>query len=124
MTQPSPFDVLGLPPTLDVAVIKRAYFAAVAASPPHGDPERFRRVREAYETLKANEGRAAAFLRAPGASLGARLEALEGRVAELARAANAARDEAERAREFTAWAASSSLAEAIRRCGDSGDGTP
>jgi curved DNA-binding protein CbpA len=112
----SPFDVLGLAPTLDAGAIKRAYFAAVTRTPPHGDAEAFRRVREAYETLASADGRAASFLRSPAASLGPRLEALEARVAEAARAAAAKREETGRARTFAAWASETSLADAVRSC--------
>ena len=46
-----PFAELRLTPTLDLAAIKRAYFAALKRSPPHADPEGFKRVRTAYEDL-------------------------------------------------------------------------
>ena len=60
-----PYAILGLAPTLDAGKIKRAYFAAIAKSPPHVDAEAFRRVRQAYETLLAEDRRARAFLAAP-----------------------------------------------------------
>ena len=47
----TPFAVLGIAPTLDVSVVKRAWFAALAAHPPQSDPRGFRKVRDAYEAL-------------------------------------------------------------------------
>src|SRR5439155_9465721 len=47
----SPFQVLGIAPTLDLGAVKRAYFAALTRHPPHADPEGFRRLRAAYEPL-------------------------------------------------------------------------
>lgn len=47
----NPFTVLGTAPTLDAAVVKRAWFAALQRHPPHSDPEGFRRIRDAYEAL-------------------------------------------------------------------------
>lgn len=47
----SPFGILGIKPTLDVAAIKRAYFALLPKYPPHQDQEGFKRVRGAYEAL-------------------------------------------------------------------------
>jgi hypothetical protein len=60
-----PFEVLGIEPTLDVAAIRRAYFRAVTAHPPHADAKAFRRVRDAYERLATPAAAAAAFLAAP-----------------------------------------------------------
>lgn len=57
----SPFAVLGIAPTLDLAAIKRAYFALLAKHPPHRDQEGFRRIRAAYEAL-GSFGEAAAFV--------------------------------------------------------------
>lgn len=61
----NPFSVLGIAPTLDQHAIKIAYFRALAASPPHSDPEGFRRLRQAYERLSVPEERASAWLCAP-----------------------------------------------------------
>jgi hypothetical protein len=61
----SPFAVLQIAPTADVAAVKRAYFSALARHPPHADPDAFRRVRTAYETLMAPGGLAAAIALAP-----------------------------------------------------------
>ena len=61
----SPFVVLSIAPTTDVAAIERAYFAALGRHPPHADPEGFRRLRGAYETLMSPDGLRAAVARAP-----------------------------------------------------------
>ena len=47
----SPFAVLGIRPTLDLAAIKRAYFELLTKHPPHKDQEAFKRIRSAYEAL-------------------------------------------------------------------------
>jgi hypothetical protein len=60
-----PFSVLGIAPTLEVAAVKRAYFAALARHPPHRDREGFQRLRAAYEALMAPEGLAAAYAASP-----------------------------------------------------------
>lgn len=65
MAEPSPFAVLALAPTLDGAQVKRAYFAALARHPPHGDPAGFQRVRAAYELLSRPGGLQAAYASAP-----------------------------------------------------------
>lgn len=62
------FAVLALSPTLDAGAIKRAYFSALAKTPPHVDPEGFRRLRQAYEQLSDPAQRTLAFLRAPADS--------------------------------------------------------
>ena len=61
----SPYGVLGIAPTLDPRVVKRAWFAALGQHPPHSDPDGFRRIRAAYEALTAPGGMAAAFVAAP-----------------------------------------------------------
>ncbi len=65
MDAPNPFDVLGIGATFDLQVIKRAYFAAIAKTPPHVDPAKFRQTRDAYELLLSDETRVLAFLRVP-----------------------------------------------------------
>ena len=55
MREASPFAVLGIAPTRDRATIKRAYFGLLPRHPPHSDPEGFRRLRGAYETLLGPE---------------------------------------------------------------------
>jgi curved DNA-binding protein CbpA len=61
----SPFAVLDIAPTRDAAAIKRAYFTALAAHPPHRDPDGFKRIRSAYEALGAPGGAWAALLAEP-----------------------------------------------------------
>jgi hypothetical protein len=71
-----PFRELGLAPTLDSAVVKRNYFKLVQAmGGPQRDPERFRRVRSAYDELSRPGGLSAAFMSAP--------IAIEGRLATM-----------------------------------------
>ncbi|MDY7229685.1 J domain-containing protein [Hyalangium rubrum] len=66
MTLPDePFAVLSMTPTLDLSLVKRAYFAALARHPPHQDPKEFQRVRGAYEALTRPGGLAAAYLASP-----------------------------------------------------------
>jgi hypothetical protein len=62
MTPHEPFAVLGLAPTLDMAIVKRAYFDALARHPPHQDPAGFQQVRGAYEALTRPGALAAAYL--------------------------------------------------------------
>lgn len=65
MSERSPFDALGIPATLDLQTIKRAYFSAIAKTPPHADPAKFRQIRDSYESLLSDEKRVLAFLRQP-----------------------------------------------------------
>ena len=60
----TPFSILEIEPTLDVAAVKRAYFRQLTLHPPHKDSEGFRCVRAAYEVLKQPSGLAAAYLEA------------------------------------------------------------
>ncbi len=59
------FKALGVAPTLDLGEIKRAYFELLKTCPPHLDPERFSRLRRAYEPLSTPAGLAAAYFSAP-----------------------------------------------------------
>lgn len=61
----SPFELLGIPPTLDPAEVKKGYFVALSRHPPHADPEGFRRVRSAYEALSRPGGLVTAYLAVP-----------------------------------------------------------
>jgi len=63
-SEQEPFSVLGIEPTLDASRVKRAYFEAVARTPPHRDAEAFRRVRTAYEALGRAGALEAAYLAA------------------------------------------------------------
>lgn len=98
-----PFSILGIAPTLDLGAIKRGYFAALAKSPPHADPEGFRRVRTAYEQLQSARARTLAYLRTPidEAEELARFEAQWGaRIEEHSRATRARREGARRVERF------------------------
>jgi hypothetical protein len=64
-----PFEGLGIAPTLDAAQVKRAYFALLRLHPPHADPEGFRRIRAAYETLTAPGALGLAYATAPVAAV-------------------------------------------------------
>src|SRR5260370_37637649 len=59
------FKALGVAPTLDLGAIKRAYFELLKTCPPHLDPERFSRLRHAYEPLSTPAGLAAAYFSTP-----------------------------------------------------------
>jgi hypothetical protein len=59
------FAALGIEPTLDPLSVKRAYFAAVAQTPPYRDALAFGRIRSAYEALMQPGGLEAAYLLAP-----------------------------------------------------------
>ncbi len=65
MADVDPFKTLGIDPTLDSARVKHAYFALLRLHPPHADPEGFRRVRAAYETLTAPGALGLAYATAP-----------------------------------------------------------
>lgn len=54
-----PYAVLGLAPTATAAEIKAAYFARVRTHPPERDPEMFKRIRAAYESLRDPDKRRA-----------------------------------------------------------------
>ena len=117
-SEQDPFAVLGIEPTLDSARVKRAYFEAVARTPPHRDAETFRRVRAAYEALGRAGGLQTAYLSAP-IDLAHELAPLRERYAV---ALAQARDEVSRQREreqrvttFVDAASSSTLAVFIAR---------
>jgi curved DNA-binding protein CbpA len=54
----NPYKVLGIEREASEAEIKRAYFSLVREHPPERDPEGFKRIRAAYEQLKASKDRA------------------------------------------------------------------
>ncbi len=58
-----PYAVLGLSATATSAEIKGAYFALVRAHPPERDPETFKRVRAAYESVRDPAARVEADMR-------------------------------------------------------------
>ena len=105
----NPFAMLGIAPTLDPALVKRAYFTALAAYPPHRDPDGFARVRAAYELLSARGSLAAAYLASP-----LDLEAELSRYRERFDAALASAREARRA-EVAAAAEAERFAESLSR---------
>jgi|YNPNPStandDraft_1061719.scaffolds.fasta_scaffold88213_2 curved DNA-binding protein CbpA len=53
----NPYQVLGVDPNATEAEIKKAYFQLVRKHTPERDPERFKRIREAYEQLRSAEAR-------------------------------------------------------------------
>lgn len=61
----NPFLVLQISPTLDLAVVKRAYYTQLAKHPPHKDPEGFRRLRAAHDRLLQPHAMAAEYLACP-----------------------------------------------------------
>jgi len=48
-----PYEVLGVSCNASAAEIKQAYFALVREHPPERDPQTFKRIRAAYERLRA-----------------------------------------------------------------------
>lgn len=54
-----PYSELGIARTATAAEIKQAYFALVRAYPPEREPQRFKRIRAAYEQLRDTERRIA-----------------------------------------------------------------
>ena len=60
--EPTPWDILGLPPEAGDAEIRAAYLAKVKEHPPDRMPEEFERVRDAYDVLRDPRRRAEALL--------------------------------------------------------------
>jgi curved DNA-binding protein CbpA len=116
----SPFAILGISPTLDLGLIKRAYFTALAKHPPHSDPDGFKQIRVAYEALGSREEAADQVLRC-AIDVEAELAVLcERHDAALASAGQAnAADSAEAARivRFTEGVARLSFEEALAAFG-------
>ena len=54
----NPYKTLGVNRTATESEIKRAYFGLVREHPPERDPEGFKRIRAAYEKLRASAARA------------------------------------------------------------------
>jgi curved DNA-binding protein CbpA len=54
----NPYKVLGVERTATEAEIKQAYFRLIREHPPERDPEGFKRIRAAYEKLRAGGERA------------------------------------------------------------------
>jgi len=55
----NPYTVLGVDRKAGMGDIKRAYFKLVRDFPPEDEPEKFQKIRAAYEQLKSPESRAA-----------------------------------------------------------------
>ncbi len=66
-----PYDVLGLEPGASRDEVTRAYRKLVRRYPPELEPERFARVRRAYELLSSLEHRMAEVRKDPSAALAA-----------------------------------------------------
>ena len=66
-----PYDVLGLEPGANGDEITRAYRKLVRRYPPELNPERFARIRQAYELLSSLEHRMAEARKDPPAALAA-----------------------------------------------------
>lgn len=79
------FAALGIAPTLDLALVKRAYFERLKTCPPHLDPAGFSALRTAYEPLSTAAGLAGAFVAAP-ADVGAAYTRRRAEVEEAIRA--------------------------------------
>ncbi|KFE62426.1 J domain-containing protein [Hyalangium minutum] len=123
-TSEDPFVVLGLQPTLDVATIKRAYFAALARHPPHQDPQGFGRLRSAYEELTRPGGLAAAYLASPVDVRRLASEARQRFDAALQSASEKAatlRDKEEASAQFLERCSRMQWEEVLRVCGGEGD---
>lgn len=52
-----PYTALGIPTTAGDQEVRNAYLEAVRESPPEKDPDRFQRIRSAYEILSTLSGR-------------------------------------------------------------------
>lgn len=52
-----PFAILGLPPDADDDAIRQAYMQQVRRFPAERDPDRFQRIRTAYEQVKTQRDR-------------------------------------------------------------------
>ncbi|MEW5743234.1 MAG: tetratricopeptide repeat protein [Myxococcota bacterium] len=77
MAEPrSPFEILGVPPDVDDATLKRAYFTKVREHPPERDPAGFQEVRAAFEALRDPHHRQALAEQLGSAALPEALEAL------------------------------------------------
>ena len=116
----SPFAILGIAPTLDLATIKRAYFTALAKHPPHRDPDGFKRIRSAYEAL-GSRGEAASYVLRSAVDVEAELAILRGRhdaaLARAGQASAASRADTARVARFTEGLARLDLEEALARFG-------
>lgn len=121
MSDPAPpsdaFATLCIEPTLDPLRVKRAYFAAVARTPPYRDAAGFARVRGAYEALMQPGGLEAAYLLAPvdATRETAALRKRYGAALEEARKRALARQAGEQKRQAFIAAASTGLSAFLER---------
>jgi len=118
MTPDDPYRVLGIAPTLDQAVIKRAYFARLRTTPPHQDPDGFRRLRSAYEVLQQPAAARLAWLSTPpdvAQELAAWEQSFAARL-EVARDALQKADPAQQCARLIAWVSTLGYAELKNAC--------
>src|SRR3954470_23284683 len=76
---PDPFTLLGLPPDADDEAVRRRYLELARQHPPEHEPERFARIRAAYEAVKDLDARVRYRLFDAG-----REDAVEGIIEEVA----------------------------------------
>ena len=116
MTPHEQFSTLGIEPTSDLAAVKAAYFARLKVHSPQRDPEGFRRLRAAYEALRAPGALAVACAACSGRDVVARYSMrFDAKLAEATREALAMRAGRERARLFVDTVSPLTLDEATRR---------
>ena len=48
----NPYTVLGIPKNASLEVVKKAYFSLIRKHPPEKDPQGFKRIRLAYDSLR------------------------------------------------------------------------
>ncbi len=68
----NPFFVLDVPPDADDETIRKTYLEAIKKAPPEKDPERFRIIHQAYESIR-NESQRIGFRLFPAGSAGSSL---------------------------------------------------
>jgi curved DNA-binding protein CbpA len=120
-----PFAILEIGPTLDLGVIKRAYFAALTKHPPHSDPDGFKRIRAAYEALGSRGEAASALLRSAvdvESELSVLRERLDAGLASARQASAASAAHTARAERFTEGVAHLSFEGALAAFGTGREG--
>lgn len=126
MNDGNPLELLGLGPNATLADVKRAYFGLLPAHPPERDPDGFRRLRDAYDTLR-KPGALERAARVQGFSRADALAELDARLGPVIEAATAAHAEVAGAQELDArldaLLAESTWAELIA-WGETVDGSP
>lgn len=53
----TPYEVLGIDPTADDKTVRNAYLELIKAYPPEREPERFKEIANAYESIKDEKKR-------------------------------------------------------------------